>query len=96
LIKFVFGLRVVISQEGHPIAYASRALTQTERKYAQIEKECLAIVFASERFEHYILEKQNVLVLTDHKPLVTIFKRPILTNPKRLQRMRQPRSQGLS
>lgn len=82
------GLGAVISQEGHPIAYASRALTQTERNYAQIEKECLAIVFAAERFEHYILAKDNVKVLTDHKPLVTIFKKSILTSPKRLQRMR--------
>ena len=82
------GLGAVITQEGYPIAYASRALTQTERNYAQIEKECLAIVFASERFEHYILGKETVRVLTDHKPLVTIFKKPILTCPKRLQRMR--------
>lgn len=72
----------------HPIAYASRALSQTERNYAQIEKECLAIVFATERFEHYILGKDCIKVLTDHKPLVTIFNKSILTSPKRLQRMR--------
>ena len=82
------GLGAVITQEGKPIAYASRALTQTERNYAQIEKECLAIVFATHRFEHYILGKDNVRVYTDHKPLVTIFKKTILTSPKRLQRMR--------
>ena len=82
------GLGAVISQDGHPIAYASRALTQTEQNYAQIEKECLSIVFAAERFEHYILGKDKVKALTDHKPLVTIFKKPILTSPKRLQRMR--------
>ena len=82
------GLGAVITQDGKPIEYASRALTQTERNYAQIEKECLAIVFATRRFEHYILGKDNVKVYTDHKPLVTIFKKPILTSPKRLQRMR--------
>ena len=82
------GLGAVITQDGHPIAYASRALTQTERNYAQIEKECLSIVFAAERFEQYILGKDKVKAYTDHKPLTTIFKKPILTSPKRLQRMR--------
>ena len=42
------GLGAVLSQDGHPVAYASRALTHTECNYAQIEKECLAIVFATE------------------------------------------------
>ena len=82
------GLGAVITQKGKPIAYASRALTSTERNYAQIEKECLSLVFAAERFEHYILGKSNVKMLTDHKPLETIFRKPILTCPKRLQRMR--------
>ena len=47
------GLGAVITQEGKPVAYASRTLTSTERNYAQIEKEALAIVFACERFEQY-------------------------------------------
>ncbi|RUM46313.1 MAG: hypothetical protein DSY80_02390 [Desulfocapsa sp.] len=82
------GLGAVITQDGHPIAYASRALTPTERNYAQIEKECLAIVYATQKFEQYILGMDKVTVLTDHKPLTTIFKKPILSSPKRLQRMR--------
>ena len=82
------GLGAVLIQDGQPVAYASRALTQTDRNYAQIEKECLAIVFAAERFEHYILGKDTVQVLSDHKPLMTIFSKPILTSPKHLQRMR--------
>lgn len=82
------GLGAVLLQEGKPIAYASRALTQTERNYAQIEKECLSLVFAAERFEQYILGKDNVIMWTDHKPLEIIFKKSMLTSPKRLQRMR--------
>lgn len=82
------GLGAVLTQDGHPIAYASRALTSTEKNYAQIEKECLAIVFGTERFEQYIVGKDNVRVLTDHKPLMAIFTKPILSSPKRLQRMR--------
>ena len=82
------GLGAVIKQGGHPIAYASRALTKTERSYAQIEKECLAIVFATERFKQYILSKEKVKVFSDHKPLETMLSKPIHTSPKRLQRMR--------
>ena len=44
------GLGAVMTQKGRPIAYASRALTDTETRYAQIEKEMLAIVFSLERF----------------------------------------------
>ena len=82
------GLGAVLTQDGCPVAYASRALTQTERNYDQIEKECLAIVFAAERFEHYILGKGVVQVLSDHKPLMSIFTKPVLTSPKSLLRMR--------
>ena len=82
------GIGAVITQDDHPVAYASRALTSTERNYAQIEKECLSIVFATEKFEQYILGKNDVVVLTDHKPLMSIFTKPILSSPKRLQRMR--------
>ena len=81
------GLGAVIKQGGHPIPYASRALTKTERNYAQIEKECLTIVFAAERFKQYILDKEKVKVFSGHKPLETILSKPIHTSPKRLQRM---------
>ena len=82
------GLGAVIKQGGHPIVYASRALTKTERNYAQIEKECLTIVFAAERFEQYILGKEKVKVFSDHKPLESILSKPIPTRTKRLQQMR--------
>ena len=58
-------------QDGQPIAYASRSMTETETNYAQIEKEMLAIVFAVERFEQYVYGCP-VLVQTDHKPLESI------------------------
>ena len=82
------GLGAVLLQEGRPVAYSSRVMTQTEQNYAQIEKELLAIVFACEKFDQYICGKSNVIVQSDHKPLESIFKKPIHSSPKRLQRMR--------
>ena len=81
------GLGAALLQKGQPVAYASRSLTATERRYAQIEKECLAIVFACERFDQYIHGRECVTVRTDHKPLETIFQKSLLTAPRRLQRM---------
>lgn len=81
------GLGSVLLQENLPVAYASRALTQTERNYAQIEKEALAISFACNRFRKYIAGKE-VEVESDHKPLEAIFKKPLSECPIRLQRVR--------
>ena len=81
------GLGAAILQQGQPVAYASRALTPTEERYAQIEKELLAIVFACERFEPYIFGREEVNVETDHKPLEVIVLKPLNAAPKRLQRM---------
>lgn len=80
------GLGAALLQVGQPIAYASRALTSTERGYAQIEKECLAILFGMEKFHQYTYGRK-VVVHSDHKPLETITKKPLLSAPKRLQRM---------
>ncbi|XP_062541083.1 uncharacterized protein K02A2.6-like [Armigeres subalbatus] len=80
------GLGAVLMQDGHPIVYASKTLSSTERKYAQIEKETLAILFACRKFELYILGKP-VMVETDHQPLIRIFKKPLVEAPLRIQRM---------
>ena len=53
---------------GAVVEYTSRALTQEERKYATIEKECLAIVWAARKFRHYLIGAPFV-IQTDHKPL---------------------------
>ena len=49
------GLGAVLEQDGHPIAYASRSLTKSERNYSVIQRECLAIVFSLKQFRHYLL-----------------------------------------
>ncbi|CAB3998030.1 Hypothetical predicted protein [Paramuricea clavata] len=71
-------------QNGHPIAYASRTLSETEAKYAQIEKEMLAIVYGVEKFNDYTFGRK-VTVYSDHKPLESILKKPPYREPKRLQ-----------
>ena len=80
-------LGVVVYQEKQVVAYASRTLTATERRYAQIEKELLAILFACTRFDQYIIGNKKTIIKTDHKPLLNIFKKPLLQAPKRLQMM---------
>ena len=55
-----------------PIAYFSRALSETERKYTQIDKEALGIKTGVERFFYYLFGRRFVLI-TDSRPLVQIF-----------------------
>ena len=63
------GLGAVLSTtNGSVVEYASRTLTQEERKYATIEKECLAIVWVTRMFRHYLIGAPFV-IQTDHKPL---------------------------
>ena len=47
------GLDTVLMQEGKPIAYASRALTPIECRYAQLEKEMLAMTFSLTKCHQY-------------------------------------------
>lgn len=83
-----FALGACIMQDGLPISYASKVLTSAQRSYAQIEKEMLSILFACRRFDQYICGKNDVMVETDHQPLIRIAARNQLSDaPKRLQAM---------
>ena len=71
-----------------PVVFISCALTATERRYAQIEKEALATSWACERLADYLIGKR-FLVETDHKPLVQILGSKNLEEMSpRIQRLR--------
>ncbi|XP_034245491.1 uncharacterized protein LOC117647704 [Thrips palmi] len=84
-----YGLGCCLLQDKKPVVLDSRILTETEKNYAQIEKEMLALCYAAHKFEKYIWGMPDVLFQTDHQPLIHIFKKPIykITN-NRLKKMR--------
>ena len=85
-----FGLGAVLLQQHddtwQPIAYASRTLTGTYIRYAQIEKDLLVSTYACERFPQYVYGRYFE-VETDHKPLVSTMSKPLNDCPMRIQRM---------
>ena len=80
------GLGAVLLQKSKPIMYMSRALTETEQRYSNIERELLAIVFALERLNHYTLGR-TITVQSDHQPLQSFWKKLIVSARSRLQRL---------
>ena len=89
-----YGIGVVLLQrqehgERKPVAYKSRALTHTEQKYAQIEKEALAFTWACNSLSDYLLGL-HLHIETDHKPLVPLFypRKSLDELPLRVQRFR--------
>lgn len=87
-----FGLGAVLQQRHeivlHPVAYISRALTDTKMNYAQIEKEALAVTWTCECFQGYLIGL-HFTVETDHKPLVPLLSTKTLDQlPARVQHFR--------
>ena len=88
-----YGIGAVLRQRQQngdlrPISYISRALTDTEQRYAQIEKEALGITWACERFQDYLIG-MRFHIETDHKLLIPLFSsKPLNELPIRVQRFR--------
>lgn len=56
--------------EWKPVVYTWRALSSTDQRYAQIEKETLASTWACERFAEFLVGK-SFYIETNHKPLIS-------------------------
>lgn len=80
------GLGAAMMQDSRPIAFASKSLTDAEQRYANIEREMLAVVYACEKFHTYVYGRSFV-VLSDHKPLEMIQLKNLGAAPPRLQRL---------
>ena len=88
---FQFGLGVVLLQEDsqvrtRPVAYLSKALKPYETRYANIEREVLAVAWGCIRFHHYPYGRKFICQ-TDHKPLEDIHLKHLSDAPARLQRL---------
>ena len=69
-----------------PIAFASKSPTGEEKRYSNIEREALGILYSLEKFYHYCFARA-VSIITDHKPLITIFKKDVATLSERPQQI---------
>lgn len=71
------GLGAVLIQDGPKgpkvISYASKSLSDCEKNYSQNEKEALALVWACERFHYFLYGRETFDLITDNKPVETIF-----------------------
>ena len=68
------------------VAYSSRALTETEKNYSQIERECLAIVYWCEKNRLYLLGREFT-IYGDHKAVINILNNPKSVVPLRIERL---------
>ena len=85
------GLGSILTQKNsedniNVVEYASRKLSETESRYSQSEREALAVVWATEHFNHYLIGSEFT-VITDHQPLLGIMNKPMSKPTARLHRL---------
>ncbi|GFU69356.1 retrovirus-related Pol polyprotein from transposon opus [Trichonephila clavipes] len=67
------GIGAVLSQNHRPIAFASRTLNKVERNITVTERECLAVIWALNKFKTYF-GSLPVKVITNHLALTKLMK----------------------
>ena len=77
-------LGATLIQDGKPVAFASKALSPAESRYANIERELLAVVYGCERFHNYLFGRPFT-VESDHSPLASIHLKHLNSSPARLR-----------
>ena len=80
------GLGVALVQDGRPVQFASKAISDSEAQYAPIEGEMLAVLYGVTKF-HYYLYGRKFKVESDHRPLQYIQKKNLSRAPPRLRTM---------
>ena len=80
------GLGAALLQNNKLIAFTSKALTETDCHYANIEREMLAVIFRAERFKTYVYGR-SFTIESDHKPLESISQKNLADTPAQLQHM---------
>ena len=81
------GIGAVLLQDNQPVAFSSTSLTETQKRYCQIEMELLAVQFGLLRFRQYVYGRK-IVVESYHKPLIGLLDKPIAACSPRIQRMR--------
>ena len=76
----------VIPNNLRPVSYTSKTLTSSESNYSNIECELLGVLFSVLHFKHFTYGCK-VHMITDHKPLVSLFKKSLTSASPRLSRM---------
>ncbi|GJV35473.1 putative mitochondrial protein [Tanacetum coccineum] len=75
---YVVGIRAVLQQNGHPIAYLSKALAPKHQTLLTYEKEFLAVMMALEKWKGYLLDT-HFIIKTDHYSLKYLLDQRITT-----------------
>ena len=83
------GLGACLLQHGKPVYFASKALTEAQKGYVVIELESLAVVWAMDKFHHFLYGTHFILE-TDQKPLEAILSKSLNQATPWLQRILIP------
>ena len=67
-----------------PTAFTSKSLIGVEKRHSNAEREAQGIMYGLEKSHHHCFA-MKVSIITDHKPLITIFKKDVATLSQRLQ-----------